>query len=70
MSECAIISALVICIIVYFLSLRLLIITVNAITYKAVRQNAPENWKRNGTYSTDMRMRQRVAALDAKYTKV
>ena len=47
----------------------LLIITDNAITYKASATKMPENCWRTAAI-TDMQMRQRdVAALDAKYTK-
>ena len=64
----AIISALVICIIVC-LSWAVNHYRDNAITYKAQRdKNARElrSWR---TAITDMQMRQRDAALDAKYTK-
>ena len=64
----AIISALVICIIVC-LSWPL-IITDNAITYKAQRDKNARELKLANAAITDMQMRQRdVAALDAKYTK-
>ena len=48
----------------------LLIITDNAITYKAQRdKNARESSKLANAAITDMQMRHDVAALDAKYTK-
>ena len=70
-SHCAIISALVICIIVC-LSWAVNHYRDNAITYKAQRdKNARELKLANACAAiTDMQMRQRdVAALDAKYTK-
>ena len=48
----------------------LLIITDNAITYKAQRDKNARELKLANAAITDMQMRQRdVAALDAKYTK-
>ena len=48
----------------------LLIITDNAITYKAQRDKNARELKLANAVNTDMQMRQRdVAALDAKYTK-
>ena len=41
----------------------------NAITYKPSATKMPENPKLANAAITDMQMRQRVAALDAKYTK-
>ena len=52
------------------LSHGLLIITDNAITYKAQRDKNARELKLANAAITDMQMRQRdVAALDAKYTK-
>ncbi len=65
----AIISALVICIIVY-LSWAVNHYRDNAITYKAQRDKNARELKLANAAITDMQMRQRdVAALDAKYTK-
>ena len=64
----AIISALVICIIVC-LSWAVIITVSNAITYKAQRDKNARELKLANAAITDMQMRQRVAALDAKYTK-
>ena len=64
-----IISALVICIIVY-LSWAVNHYRDNAITYKAQRDKNARELKLANAAITDMQMRQRdVAALDAKYTK-
>ena len=64
----AIISALVICIIVC-LSWAVNHYRDNAITYKAQRDKNARELKLADAAITDMQMRQRVAALDAKYTK-
>ena len=65
----AIISALVICIIVY-LSWAVNHYRDNAITYKAQRDKNAREMKSANAAIADMQMRQRdVAALDAKYTK-
>ena len=64
----AIISALVICIIVC-LSWAVNHYRDNAITYKAQRDKNARELKLANAAITDMQMRQRVAALDAKYTK-
>ena len=66
----AIISALVICIIVY-LSWAVNHYRDNAITYKAQRDKNARELKLANAAITDMQMRQLrdVAALDAKYTK-
>ena len=65
----AIISALVICIIVY-LSWAVNHYRDNAITYKAQRDNVKEKLNQATAIITDMQIRQRdVAALDAKYLK-
>ena len=64
----AIISALVICIIVYRWAVNHY--RDNAITYKAQRDKNARELKLANAAITDMQMRQRdVAALDAKYTK-
>ena len=63
----AIISALVICII--GLSWAVNHYRDNAITYKAQRDKNARELKLANAAITDMQMRQRVAALDAKYTK-
>ena len=66
----AIISALVICIIVCLSWAVNLITRDNAITYKAQRdKNAEELKLAKDAAITDMQMRQRDVALDAKYTK-
>ena len=63
----AIISALVICIIVFVMFNHY---RDNAITYKAQRDKNARELKLANAAITDMQMRQRdVAALDAKYTK-
>ena len=65
----AIISALVICIIVY-LSWAVNHYRDNAITYKAQRDKNARELKLANAAITDMQMRQRdVAALDAKYSR-
>ena len=65
----AIISALVICIIVY-LSWAVNHYRDNAITYKAQRDNKASELKLANATITDMQVRQRdVAALDAKYSR-
>ena len=65
----AIISALVICIIVY-LSRAVNPYRDNAIAYKAQRDKNARKLKLANAAITDMQMRQRdVAALDTKYTK-
>ena len=64
----AIISALVICIIVC-LSWAVNHYRDNAITYKAQRDKNARELKLANAAITDMQMRQRDAALDAKYTK-
>ncbi|EFL9753633.1 lysis protein [Escherichia coli] len=65
----AIISALVICIIV-FLSWAVNHYRDNAITYKAQRDKNAKELKLANAAITDMQMRQRdVAELDARYTK-
>ena len=65
----AIISALVICIIV-FLSWAVNHYRDNAITYKAQRDKNARELKLANAAITDMQMRQRdVAELDARYTK-
>ena len=65
----AIISALVICIIVWS-SWAVNHYRDNAITYKAQRDKNARELKLANAAITDMQMRQRdVAALDAKYTK-
>ena len=64
----AIISALVICIIVWLAAVNHY--RDNAITYKAQRDKNARELKLANAAITDMQMRQRdVAALDAKYTK-
>ena len=66
----AIISALVICIIVY-LSWAVNHYRDNAITYKAQRDKNARELKLANAAITDMQMRQRdVAALDAKYEEL
>ena len=64
----AIISALVICIIVC-LSWAVNHYRDNAITYKAQRDKNARELKLANAAITDMQMRQRDVALDAKYTK-
>ena len=64
----AIISALVICIIVR-LSWAVNHYRDNAITYKAQRDKNARELKLANAAITDMQMRQRDVALDAKYTK-
>ena len=64
----AIISALVICIIVC-LSWAVNHYRDNAITYKAQRDKNARELKPANAAITDMQMRQRDVALDAKYTK-
>ena len=63
----AIISALVICIVC--LSWAVNHYRDNAITYKAQRDKNARELKLANAAITDMQMRQRDAALDAKYTK-